>query len=177
MRCTGIEGIARAPPGASSCNHTTISSTPPLALPPLLFLCSWPFVASFLCGTRIPPSGGPPPIPPSPLTSSLSLPCDCFSDALSHYFLSLHPLLTAPATPPDLSFMSDILSLIRSRRIAAPAPIEQRWTSGTRSRMSPVAGAAHAAAAACEGSGKGIAHSLDRHHGVYSWVSGAIIVC
>ena len=121
-------------------------------------------------------------------TSSLSFALDC------HSYASVDPSLchcalsgASPSTntessesPPDLSFMSDILSLIRTRRIAAPAPIEQRWSSGSRSYMSPTTGAAHAAAAAAAaasgraGSWKEIDQALNKVHTVYSWVSGPL---
>lgn len=37
----------------------------------------------------------------------------------------------------DLSFMERLLDLIKKERIPAPAPIEQRWTSSSRSPLSP----------------------------------------
>jgi L-galactono-1,4-lactone dehydrogenase len=40
----------------------------------------------------------------------------------------------------DLRFMSDLLALIEKERVPAPAPIEQRWTSGSSAPMSPAAG-------------------------------------
>ena len=41
----------------------------------------------------------------------------------------------------DIDYMMDTLSEIKRNKIPAPAPIEQRWSSGSRSPMSPVAGA------------------------------------
>ena len=38
--------------------------------------------------------------------------------------------------------MKDLLRLVEARSVAAPAPIEQRWTSGSSARMSPAAGGA-----------------------------------
>ncbi|XP_024533817.1 L-galactono-1,4-lactone dehydrogenase 1, mitochondrial [Selaginella moellendorffii] len=37
----------------------------------------------------------------------------------------------------DIKFMEELLELIRKRNIPAPGPIEQRWTSSSRSSMSP----------------------------------------
>lgn len=37
----------------------------------------------------------------------------------------------------DLDYMADLLALIESQNIAAPAPIEQRWTSSSSAPMSP----------------------------------------
>ena len=42
----------------------------------------------------------------------------------------------------DLGYMKDLLQLVEARNVAAPAPIEQRWTSGSSARMSPAAGGA-----------------------------------
>lgn len=36
--------------------------------------------------------------------------------------------------------MEDLLRLVRERRVAAPAPIEQRWTVGSSAGMSPAGG-------------------------------------
>eukprot|EP00210_Caulerpa_lentillifera_P000514 g497.t1 len=38
----------------------------------------------------------------------------------------------------DLRFVDDVLKLINRFQIAAPAPLEQRWSSSSRSRLSPV---------------------------------------
>jgi len=38
---------------------------------------------------------------------------------------------------PDIRFMEEVLSMIEEKEIAAPAPIEQRWTCSSRSGMSP----------------------------------------
>ena len=43
----------------------------------------------------------------------------------------------------DLRFMRDLRQLIEEHQIPAHAPIEQRWTSGSSSPMSPSAGAPH----------------------------------
>lgn len=51
----------------------------------------------------------------------------------------------------DIEFVEQILSLIEAEKIPAPSPIEQRWTSGSRSMMSP-------------------AHSLDPQNSLFSWV-------
>ncbi|CAI7877912.1 unnamed protein product, partial [Closterium sp. NIES-54] len=73
----------------------------------------------------------------------------------------------------DIAFMEELLALIESEGIPAPAPIEQRWTSCSRSPMSPTSGAYNAAnvAAAAAGSAAGSAAdggaALDD---VYSWV-------
>lgn len=40
----------------------------------------------------------------------------------------------------DIEYMMDVLAEIKRHRIAAPAPIEQRWSSGSSSPMSPAAG-------------------------------------
>lgn len=40
----------------------------------------------------------------------------------------------------DLAYMEDLLQLVSSRHVAAPAPIEQRWTAGSSAGMSPAAG-------------------------------------
>lgn len=48
--------------------------------------------------------------------------------------------LSAPGTR-DLDFVDDLLAMIRRDQIPAPSPIEQRWTAGTASVMSPAAGA------------------------------------
>lgn len=40
----------------------------------------------------------------------------------------------------DLAYMKDLLRLVEVRNVAAPAPIEQRWTAGSSARMSPAAG-------------------------------------
>jgi len=37
----------------------------------------------------------------------------------------------------DLQFMQDLLELAEGSKLAVPAPIEQRWTAGSKSRMSP----------------------------------------
>ena len=37
----------------------------------------------------------------------------------------------------DLSYMENIMSLIKDKGIPAPSPIEQRWTAGSRSPLSP----------------------------------------
>lgn len=39
----------------------------------------------------------------------------------------------------DLQFMNNLLKLIESEKIAAPAPLEQRWTAPSSSPMSPAA--------------------------------------
>ncbi len=41
---------------------------------------------------------------------------------------------------PDLQYIEAVLRDIRTANIPAPAPIEQRWTAGSRSPMSPAAG-------------------------------------
>jgi len=40
----------------------------------------------------------------------------------------------------DISYMEELLKLIKKHKIPAPSPIEQRWTSGSSSSMSPCAG-------------------------------------
>lgn len=40
----------------------------------------------------------------------------------------------------DLTYMEELQALIRKHKVAAPAPIEQRWTSGSASPMSPAHG-------------------------------------
>lgn len=40
----------------------------------------------------------------------------------------------------DLQYMLDLLAIIEAEGIPAPAPIEQRWTSGSSSPMSPASG-------------------------------------
>jgi L-galactono-1,4-lactone dehydrogenase len=42
----------------------------------------------------------------------------------------------------DISYMEELLKLIKRNNIPAPSPIEQRWTSGSSSSMSPCAGPA-----------------------------------
>ena len=37
----------------------------------------------------------------------------------------------------DLDFVCDLLALVESGSIAAPAPIEQRWSAASRSHLSP----------------------------------------
>jgi len=37
----------------------------------------------------------------------------------------------------DITYMEEVLELIEAENIAAPSPIEQRWTAGSSSRMSP----------------------------------------
>ncbi|CAI5476928.1 unnamed protein product [Closterium sp. Yama58-4] len=75
----------------------------------------------------------------------------------------------------DIAFMEELLALIESEGIPAPAPIEQRWTSGSRSPLSPTAGAYNAANAAggfaAGGSAAGsAADGRAAHDDVYSWV-------
>lgn len=41
----------------------------------------------------------------------------------------------------DIQFMEDLLEKIESESIAAPAPIEQRWSASSSSTMSPAHGA------------------------------------
>mmetsp|Transcript_9413 Transcript_9413/g.11565 ORF Transcript_9413/g.11565 Transcript_9413/m.11565 type:complete len:160 (-) Transcript_9413:56-535(-) len=41
-----------------------------------------------------------------------------------------------------MKFMIDLLDMIETQGIPAPAPIEQRWTSGSSARMSPAHGPA-----------------------------------
>ncbi|GJP34310.1 hypothetical protein CLOM_g18753 [Closterium sp. NIES-68] len=53
----------------------------------------------------------------------------------------------------DIAFMEELLAVIESEGIPAPAPIEQRWTSGSRSPMSPTTGAYNAANAAIAAAG------------------------
>lgn len=36
--------------------------------------------------------------------------------------------------------MEDLLRLVKQRHVAAPAPIEQRWTAGSGAGMSPAGG-------------------------------------
>lgn len=45
--------------------------------------------------------------------------------------------LTKP-TQQDLSFVQDVMKQINRFQVAAPAPLEQRWTNGSRSMLSPV---------------------------------------
>lgn len=45
-----------------------------------------------------------------------------------------------PTNRSDLAYMKDLLRLVDARNVAAPAPIEQRWTAGSSARMSPAAG-------------------------------------
>ena len=40
----------------------------------------------------------------------------------------------------DLAYMEDLLAAIKQAGVPAPAPIEQRWTAGSSSPMSPAAG-------------------------------------
>ena len=40
----------------------------------------------------------------------------------------------------DISYMEELLKLIKRNKIPAPSPIEQRWTSGSSSSMSPCSG-------------------------------------
>lgn len=40
----------------------------------------------------------------------------------------------------DISYMDELLKLIKKNKIPAPSPIEQRWTSGSSSSMSPCSG-------------------------------------
>lgn len=42
----------------------------------------------------------------------------------------------------DMDFMEELLDAVEHAGIAAPSPLEQRWTSGSSSPMSPAAGAA-----------------------------------
>lgn len=37
----------------------------------------------------------------------------------------------------DLQYMEDLLKWIKNKKVPAPAPIEQRWSAGTTSPMSP----------------------------------------
>eukprot|EP00467_Chlorarachnion_reptans_P025857 CAMPEP_0114508684 /NCGR_PEP_ID=MMETSP0109-20121206/12757_1 /TAXON_ID=29199 /ORGANISM="Chlorarachnion reptans, Strain CCCM449" /LENGTH=576 /DNA_ID=CAMNT_0001687685 /DNA_START=139 /DNA_END=1869 /DNA_ORIENTATION=+ len=46
-----------------------------------------------------------------------------------------------PASSQDVAFVVDLLDEIESRKFPAPAPIEQRWTRASPSRMSPAASA------------------------------------
>ncbi|KAL4857423.1 L-galactono-1 [Chlorella vulgaris] len=41
----------------------------------------------------------------------------------------------------DLAYMDELLRLVASHNVPAPAPIEQRWTAGSSASMSPAAGA------------------------------------
>lgn len=59
---------------------------------------------------------------------------------------------------PDLAYVEAILQLIESRGIPAPAPIEQRWTCGSRSPLSPASVA----------KGEGIQDALSSWVSVYS---------
>ncbi|CAI6008176.1 unnamed protein product [Closterium sp. NIES-65] len=76
----------------------------------------------------------------------------------------------------DIAYMEELLTLIESEGIPAPAPIEQRWTSGSRSPMSPTAGACNAANAATAAAGSaassaaGSAADGRALDDVYSWV-------
>ncbi len=56
-------------------------------------------------------------------------------------FVTLHGALPAclPACR-DIAYMEDLLRLVRERHVAAPAPIEQRWTAGSSAGMSPASG-------------------------------------
>ena len=49
----------------------------------------------------------------------------------------------------DLSFMEEVLAMIEHEQIAAPAPIEQRWSAGSQSLLSP----------ACSPDNKDMVHS------------------
>lgn len=40
----------------------------------------------------------------------------------------------------DIAYMEDLLRLVKQRHVAAPAPIEQRWTAGSGAGMSPAGG-------------------------------------
>ena len=42
----------------------------------------------------------------------------------------------------DLQYMEDLLSKIEAAKVPAPCPIEQRWTCGSASHMSPASAAA-----------------------------------
>jgi len=42
----------------------------------------------------------------------------------------------------DMAYMKELLRLIEKKKVAAPSPIEQRWTAGSSSPMSPAHGAA-----------------------------------
>lgn len=46
--------------------------------------------------------------------------------------------LVSPPAQRDLDYVADVLRLVEEEGIAAPAPIEQRWTTASRSPMSPV---------------------------------------
>lgn len=43
----------------------------------------------------------------------------------------------------DLQYMKELLKLIEQKKIPAPAPIEQRWSAGTSSVLSPAHGSPH----------------------------------
>ncbi|CAI5507046.1 unnamed protein product [Closterium sp. Naga37s-1] len=73
----------------------------------------------------------------------------------------------------DIAFMEELLALIESEGIPAPAPIEQRWTSCSRSPMSPTSGAYNAANAAAAAAGSAAGSAADGGAAlddVYSWV-------
>jgi len=44
---------------------------------------------------------------------------------------------STPATSQDVAFVIDLLDEIEKQNLPAPSPIEQRWTSASKSRMSP----------------------------------------
>ena len=67
----------------------------------------------------------------------------------------------------DLAYMEDLLREIEANKIPAPSPIEQRWTSGSRSPMSPAA----AAAAGASAEAATVATPLGEKPGaLFSWV-------
>jgi L-galactono-1,4-lactone dehydrogenase len=54
----------------------------------------------------------------------------------------------------DITYMQELLRLIESAEVPAPAPIEQRWTAASSGAMSPAAaGAAAAAGSSCSSAG------------------------
>lgn len=64
-------------------------------------------------------------------------------------------------TTKDMSYMKDLLRLIEKKNIAAPSPIEQRWTAGSSSPLSP----------AYNGGGlRGGESSNGNSNSVHSWV-------
>lgn len=63
--------------------------------------------------------------------------------------------------------MEDLLREIEANKIPAPSPIEQRWSSGSRSSMSPAA----AAAAGASAEAATVATPLGEKPGaLFSWV-------
>jgi hypothetical protein len=63
-----------------------------------------------------------------------------FSNACLHCLHHLSPHVSPFCTCSDLAYMDELLRLVKQRGVAAPAPIEQRWTAGSTAPMSPAHG-------------------------------------